>query len=161
LVHENGVVKINNEMPLDRAALIGCGVTTGIGAVFRTARIEAGSTVAVIGCGGVGLNCVQGAALAGASRIVAVDTNPFKLKLAEQFGATDVVDASGTDPVEAVRSLFPGRPGFGGPSGGVDYSFEALGLKRTAEQGFGILKQGGTATIVGMHPPGTNPQPPG
>ena len=89
LVHEHAVVKIRDDMPLDRAALIGCGVTTGIGAVFRTARVEAGSTVAVIGCGGVGLNCVQGAALAGASRVVAIDTNELKLKLAEQFGATD------------------------------------------------------------------------
>src|SRR5438132_5821543 len=161
LVHEHAVAKVRDDMPLDRAALIGCGVTTGVGAVFRTARVEAGSTVAVIGCGGVGLNCVQGAALAGASRIVAVDTNPFKLKLAEQFGATDVVDASGTDPVEAVRSLFPGRPGFGGPSGGVDYSFEAIGLKVTAEQAFGMLKKGGTATIIGMIPPGTNVELPG
>src|SRR2546427_521106 len=92
LVDERAVVKIRPDMPLDRAALIGCGVTTGVGAVFRTAKVEAGSTVAVLGCGGVGLNCVQGAFLAGASRIIAVDTNPLKLKLAEQFGATDVID---------------------------------------------------------------------
>ena len=94
LVHEHAVAKIRDDMPLDRAALIGCGVTTGVGAVFRTARVEAGSTVAVIGCGGVGLNCVQGAALAGASRVVAVDTSAFKLGLATTFGATDVIDAS-------------------------------------------------------------------
>ncbi len=87
LVHEHAVAKIRDDMPLDRAALIGCAVTTGVGAVFRTARVEAGSTVGVIGCGGVGLNCVQGAALAGASRIVAIDTNPFKLDLATKFGA--------------------------------------------------------------------------
>src|ERR1700675_4975068 len=85
LVHENMLVKIRDDMPLDRAALLGCGVTTGVGAVFRTAGVPAGSTVAVVGCGGVGLNCVQGSALAGASRIVAVDTNPYKLELASVF----------------------------------------------------------------------------
>jgi S-(hydroxymethyl)glutathione dehydrogenase/alcohol dehydrogenase len=151
LVHEHGVVKIRDDMPLDRAALIGCGVTTGIGAVFRTAGVEAGSTVAVIGCGGVGLNCVQGAALAGASRVVAIDTNELKLKLAEQFGATDVIDASQSDPVEAVRDLLPGPRG----AAGVDYAFEAIGLKRTAEQAFAMLKKGGTATVIGMIPIGT------
>jgi len=161
LVHENTVVKIRDDMPLDRAALIGCGVTTGIGAVFRTARVEAGSTVAVIGCGGVGLNCVQGAALAGASRVVAIDTNPLKLKMAEQFGATDVIDASAGDPVEQVRALLPGRPGLAGPGGGVDFAFEAIGLKQTAEQAFAMVKKGGTATIIGMIPPGVNVELPG
>jgi S-(hydroxymethyl)glutathione dehydrogenase/alcohol dehydrogenase len=147
LVHENAVVKITDDMPLDRAALIGCAVTTGIGAVFRTARIEAGSTVAVIGCGGIGLNCIQGAALAGACRIVAIDLNPYKLELARQFGATDTIDPSGGDPVTQVRDLFSG--------GGVDYSFEAIGLKSTVEQAYAILKKAGTATIIGMLPPGT------
>ena len=155
LVHEHAVVKIGDDMPLDRAALIGCGVITGVGAVFRTARVEPGSTVAVIGCGGVGLNCIQGASLAGASRVVAVDTNPFKLDLAERFGATDRVDASAGDPVEQVRALFPGRRGPMGAGGGVDYSFEAIGLKATAEQAFAMLQKGGTATIIGMIPPGT------
>jgi S-(hydroxymethyl)glutathione dehydrogenase/alcohol dehydrogenase len=150
LVHEHAVVKIREEMPLDRAALIGCGVTTGVGAVFRTAQVEAGSTVAVIGCGGVGLNCVQGAALAGASRVVAVDTNSFKLKLAGQFGATDLVDASLVDPVEEIRALFPGVRG----GSGVDYAFEAIGLKETAEQAFAMLHKGGTATVIGMIPMG-------
>jgi S-(hydroxymethyl)glutathione dehydrogenase / alcohol dehydrogenase len=151
LVHEHAVAKIRHDMPLDRAALIGCGVTTGVGAVFRTARVEAGSTVAVIGCGGVGLNCVQGAVLAGASRVVAVDTVELKLKLAEQFGATDVVNASRGDPVEAVRELLPGARG----AAGVDYAFEAIGLKKTAEQAFAMLKKGGTATLIGMIPVGT------
>jgi S-(hydroxymethyl)glutathione dehydrogenase/alcohol dehydrogenase len=150
LVHENAVVKIVDDMPLDRAALIGCGVTTGVGAVFRTAAVEPGSTVAVIGCGGVGLNCVQGAALAGASRVVAVDTNPFKLDLAKEFGATDVVDASVGDPVAAVRELLPAQRGVGG----VDYAFEAIGLKQAAEQAFAMIKKGGTATVIGMIPPG-------
>ncbi len=158
LVHEHAVVKIRSEMPLDRAALIGCGVTTGVGAVFRTAGVEPGSTVAVIGCGGVGLNCVQGAALAGASRVVAVDTNAFKLKMAEQFGATDLVDASAGDPVEQVRSLLPG----GSPrSAGVDFAFEAIGLSQTAEQAFAMLKKGGTATVIGMIRPGSSVEVPG
>jgi S-(hydroxymethyl)glutathione dehydrogenase/alcohol dehydrogenase len=159
LVHEHAVAKIRADMPLDRAALIGCAVTTGVGAVFRTARVEAGSTVAVIGCGGVGLNCVQGAALAGASRIVAVDTNPFKLELATQFGATDVVNASDSDPVEQVRSLLSG--GASPASAGVDYAFEAIGTKRTAEQAFGMLKKGGTATLIGVMPSGTTIELPG
>ncbi len=120
LVHQNAVVKVTKDIPLDRAALIGCGVTTGVGAVFNTARVQAGSTVAVIGCGGVGLNCVQGAALAGACRVIAVDMVPLKLKLAEQFGATDLVDASKGDAVQQVQEL---------TGGGVDYSFEAIGLK--------------------------------
>jgi S-(hydroxymethyl)glutathione dehydrogenase / alcohol dehydrogenase len=161
LLHEHAVVRIRDDMPLDRAALIGCGVTTGVGAVFRTARVEAGSTVGVVGCGGVGLNCVQGAALAGASRIVAVDTNPYKLELAGVFGATDVIDASAADPVEQIRALFPGRPGLGGAGGGVDYAFEAIGLKQTAEQAFAMVKKGGTATIIGMIPVGTMIELPG
>ena len=159
LVHEHAVAKIRQDMPLDRAALIGCAVTTGVGAVFRTARVEAGSTVAVIGCGGVGLNCVQGAALAGASRIVAVDTNPFKLGLATQFGATDVVNAAEGDPVEQVRTLLSG--GASPASAGVDYAFEAIGTKRTAEQAFGMLKKGGTATLIGVMPSGTTIELPG
>jgi S-(hydroxymethyl)glutathione dehydrogenase / alcohol dehydrogenase len=148
LVHEHAVAKIRDDMPLDRAALIGCGVTTGVGAVFRTARVEAGSTVAIVGCGGVGLNCVQGAVLAGASRVIAVDANALKLKLAEQFGATDLVDASIADPVKVVRELLPGP----GHAAGVDYSFEAIGLKLSVEQAFAMLKKGGTATVIGMIP---------
>jgi S-(hydroxymethyl)glutathione dehydrogenase/alcohol dehydrogenase len=146
LVHENAIVKIRKDMPLDCAALIGCGVTTGVGAVFNTARIQAGSTVAVIGCGGVGLNCVQGAQMAGASRVIAIDTVPTKLEMAKKFGATDVVNASDGDPVEQVREL---------TSGGVEYSFEAIGLKDTTEQAWRMLRSGGTATIIGMIPVGT------
>ena len=145
LVHQNAIVKVTKDIPLDRAALIGCAVITGVGAVFKTARVPAGSTVAVIGCGGVGLNCVQGAALAGASRVIAVDVNAAKLKLAEQFGATDVVDASQGDAIQMVREL---------TGGGVEYSFEAIGLKTTAEQAWKMLKSGGTATVIGMIPVG-------
>jgi S-(hydroxymethyl)glutathione dehydrogenase/alcohol dehydrogenase len=146
LVHENAIVKIDKEMPLDRAALIGCGVMTGAGAVMNTARIPAGSTVAVIGCGGVGLAAIQGARIAGASRIIAVDMLPSKLELAKRMGATDGVNAKLGDPVEQVKQL---------TGGGVEFSFEAIGTKKTAEQSFEMLRNGGTATVIGMIPVGT------
>jgi S-(hydroxymethyl)glutathione dehydrogenase/alcohol dehydrogenase len=144
-VHENALVKIDNEMPLDRAALIGCGVTTGVGAVLNTARIEAGSTVAVFGAGGVGLATIQGARIAGARMIISVDTVEAKFKYAREVGATHTVNASKDDPVKAIRTL---------TGGGVDYSFEAIGLKIAAEQSFDCLKPGGTATVIGMIPVG-------
>ena len=146
LTHENAMVKVRDDMPLDRAALIGCGVTTGLGAVFRTARVEPGETVAVIGCGGIGLNCVQGARIAGAARIIAVDMLAGKLDMARQFGATDVVNASEGDAVAQVKEL---------SGGGVHHAFEAIGLKQTAEQAFAMLARGGTATVIGMIPFGT------
>ena len=152
LVHEHAVAKIDSEVPLDRAALIGCAVTTGLGAVFRSARVRPGSTVAVVGCGGVGLNAVQGARLAGAGRIIAVDQVPAKLELATAFGATDTVNASAGDPVEQVRDL---------SDGGVHYGFEAIGLKPTTEQVFAMLRPGGVATVIGMIPIGTNIELPG
>ena len=145
LVHEHAIVKIREEMPLDRAALIGCAVTTGVGSVFHTAKVEPGSTVAVIGCGGVGLSCVNGAALAGAGRIIAVDMNEGKLEMAKTFGATDVVNGASGDAVEQVKEL---------TQGGVQYAFEAIGLKATAEQAFKMLRPGGAATIIGMIPAG-------
>ena len=145
LVHEHAIVKIREDMPLDRAALIGCGVTTGVGSVFHTAAVEPGSSVAVIGCGGVGLSAINGAALAGAGRVIAVDMMASKLEMAKTFGATDVVDASQSDAVEAVKEL---------TGGGVQYSFEAIGLKPTAEQAFRMLRPGGVATIIGMIPVG-------
>ena len=144
LIHEHSLVKIREDMPLDRAALIGCGVTTGVGAALNTARIDPGSTVAVIGCGGVGLSVVNGAMIGGASRIIAVDMLDSKLELAREFGATDVVNASETDAVEAVKEL---------TDGGVHYSFEAIGLKVASEQAFQMLRRGGTATVIGMIPP--------
>lgn len=143
LVHEHALVRIDPEIPLDRAALVGCGVMTGVGAVMNTARIPAGSVVAVIGCGGVGLAAVNGAALAGASRIIALDTLPEKLDLAKELGATDGVLVGNEDPVQQVKDM---------TGGGVEYSFECLGLKKTAEQAFAMLRPGGTATIVGMVP---------
>jgi S-(hydroxymethyl)glutathione dehydrogenase/alcohol dehydrogenase len=132
-------------MPLDRAALIGCGVLTGVGAVLNTARIEAGSTVAVFGAGGVGLAAIQGARIAGARQIIAVDVIESKLAMAKALGATHVVDASSQDPVLAVREM---------TDGGVDYSFEAIGVAKVAAQAFESLNAGGTATIVGMIPVG-------
>ncbi len=143
LVHENYLVKIRDEMPLDKAALIGCGVTTGVGAVLNTAQVRAGETVAVLGCGGVGLNAIQAAAIAGAGRVIAIDRLASKLAMATTFGATDVIDASVDDPVLAVREL---------TGGGVDHSFEAIGLKATAEAAFDMLGKGGTATVIGMVP---------
>ena len=145
LVHEHAVAKIRDDMPMDRAALIGCGVTTGVGAVIHTASVEPGSTVAVIGCGGVGLSCINGAALAGAAKVIAVDQVASKLELARKFGATDTVDASENDAVQSVREI---------TDGGVHYAFEAIGLKITAEQAFRMLRRGGTATVIGMIPPG-------
>lgn len=143
LVHENAVVKIDQEIPLDRAALVGCGVATGIGAVIRTAKVPEGATVAVVGCGGIGLNAIQGAVLAGASRIVAIDINDGKLSLARQFGATDTVNSSGGDAAAQVHDLIPG-------AGGVDFSFEAVGSKPTFELAFAVLRKGGTATAIGV-----------
>src|SRR5277367_5549500 len=143
LVHEHAVVKINKEIPLDRAALVGCGVMTGVGAVFNAAKVEPGSTVAVIGCGGIGLSAVNGAAIAGAERIIAIDTMASKLELAREMGATDTLNASNADSVKAVRDM---------TGGGVHYSFEAIGTKATAEQSFQMLRRGGTATIIGMVP---------
>ncbi|MBF6567250.1 MAG: Zn-dependent alcohol dehydrogenase [Candidatus Binataceae bacterium] len=145
LVHENALVKIPHEMPLDRAALIGCGVTTGLGAVLNTAKVEAGSTVAVFGAGGVGLAAIQGARLAGAGVIIAIDMHESKLALAKRLGATHAIDASQGDPVSAIRGIV---------RGGVQYAFEAIGLKKVAEQAFESLCPGGVATVVGMIPIG-------
>lgn len=146
LVHEHAVVKIDQDIPLDIAALVGCGVVTGVMSVFNAARVEPGSSVAVIGCGGIGLSAVNGAALAGAERIYAIDTNQAKLEVAREMGATDIINASNVDPVAAIREL---------SGGGVQYSFEAIGSKTTAEQSFQMLRPGGLATIIGMIPFGT------
>jgi S-(hydroxymethyl)glutathione dehydrogenase/alcohol dehydrogenase len=146
LVHENAVVRIREDMPLDRAALIGCGVTTGLGAVLRTAKVEPGSTVAVFGAGGVGLAAIQGARLAGARMVIAVDVFEHKLATAREMGATHSVDGSTGDPVRAIRDL---------TDGGVDFSFEAIGLKQTAEQAFASIRPGGACTLIGLSPVGT------
>ncbi|MNJ16503.1 zinc-binding dehydrogenase [Pseudomonas alkylphenolica] len=145
LVHENALVAIRRDMPLDRAALLGCAVTTGTGAVFNTAKVRPGETVAVIGCGGIGLATINGAALAGAGRIIAIDMQDSKLELARQFGATDVINPKNGDPVQQVQELL---------RGGVHHAFECIGLKQTAEQAFNMLARGGCATVIGMIKPG-------
>jgi S-(hydroxymethyl)glutathione dehydrogenase / alcohol dehydrogenase len=144
LVHERAVTTIPPEMPLDRAALLGCAVLTGVGAVQHRAQVVAGQTVAVIGCGGVGLNAIQGARLAGAARIIAVDLVAAKLGRARMFGATDVVDASSCDPVEAVREL---------TGGGVDHALEVVGRASTIQQAFAMTRTYGTATVIGVTRP--------
>ncbi|MBT6277776.1 MAG: Zn-dependent alcohol dehydrogenase [Chromatiales bacterium] len=143
LVHENAIVKIRKDMPLDLAALIGCGIITGFGAAMNTAGVRPGETVAIIGCGGVGMAAVNGAYVAGAARVIAVDTNPVKLQLATKMGATDLINPNDGDPVEQIKEL---------TGGGVHHAIECLGLKKTAEQSFEMLAAGGTATIVGMVP---------
>ena len=145
LLHENAVVKIREDMPLEAAALIGCGVMTGVGAALNTAKVEPGSTVAVFGAGGVGLAALQGARIAGARQIIAVDVVESKLATARELGATHSVDASSGDPVAKIRKM---------TNGGVDYSFEAIGLKTAAAQAFECLNVGGTATVIGMIPIG-------
>jgi S-(hydroxymethyl)glutathione dehydrogenase / alcohol dehydrogenase len=153
LVHENALVKIDKDIPMDTASLIGCGVMTGAGAVFNTAKVQPGTTVAVFGAGGIGLSAIQAARIAGARRIIAVDVAENKLAMARKLGATHTVDASSTDPVEGVRGL---------SDGGVDYSFEAVGTKNTAEAAIQCLAVRGTATLIGLLPAGQsvefNPQ---
>jgi S-(hydroxymethyl)glutathione dehydrogenase/alcohol dehydrogenase len=146
LVHEHAVVKIDPEFPLDRAAILGCGVTTGLGASINTAGVRPGQIVAVIGLGAVGASAVQGALIAGASRVIAVDMVQAKLDLASKLGATDLVDASKGDAVARVKEL---------TGTGVHHAIEAIGLKITAEQAFQMLRPGGTATVIGMIPYGT------
>jgi S-(hydroxymethyl)glutathione dehydrogenase/alcohol dehydrogenase len=141
LVLERAVVPIEKSIPLDIAALVGCAVATGVGAVINTARVEPGSSVAVVGCGGVGLSAIQGARLAGAARIIAVDRAAAALERARDAGATDVVDASGTEAVESVKELTAGR--------GVDYGFEVVGSSATIKLAFAMTRRGGTTTLVG------------
>ena len=135
-------------MPLDRACLIGCGVMTGFGAATRIARVQPGTTVVVFGCGGVGLNVVQGARLAQAAVIVAVDLVPAKLEWARTFGATHTINAAEGDPVEAVRQLTAGR--------GADYAFEAVGHPVSIRNAIAAARKGGSVVILGMAPAGTD-----
>ena len=145
VVQESGAVPVRHDMPLDKAALIGCSVMTGVGAVINTAKVEPGSSVVVLGCGGVGLNCIQGALLAGADRIIAVDIKQNKLDYAIEFGATEVINSSNQDPVAMVHEL---------TKGGADYAFEALGRSQTIAQAYGCVRPGGKAVVVGMAPEG-------
>ena len=145
LLHENSLVKIDADLPLDRAALVGCGVLTGVGAALRTSGLQGGQTVAVFGCGGVGLAIVQGARIGGASRIIGVDMFDGKLEMATRVGATHVVNSAKDDPVKAIRALTGGA--------GVDHSFEAVGNTKLVRQAIESLAIRGTATIVGVLPP--------
>lgn len=147
VVPERATVRVDPRVPLDKAALIGCAVSTGVGAVISTAKVEPGSTVAVIGAGGVGLNVIQGAEMVNASRIIAIDVMPYKLELAREFGATDTVNATDGDPVKAVMDLTGGR--------GVDYAFEAIGRPETISQAFEMLGKAGTAVAIGIAPKNT------
>jgi S-(hydroxymethyl)glutathione dehydrogenase / alcohol dehydrogenase len=137
-------VKVDPSLPLTELALMGCAVMTGVGAVLNTAHVRPGDTVAVVGCGGVGLNVVQGARIAGATTIVAFDVVPAKLELARELGATAVVDASAGEPVAMIHELVPG---------GVDHAFEALGRPETIETTLALPGRGGQAVLIGMAPP--------
>jgi S-(hydroxymethyl)glutathione dehydrogenase/alcohol dehydrogenase len=136
------VVKLAEGVPLRTAALVGCAVTTGVGAVLNTAQVHPGSTVAVFGVGGVGLNVLQGARLADAERVIAVDVSAAKLELARAFGATDTVDASAQDAPAAIRELTGGH--------GADYAFEAVGRKESIEKAYAAVRRGGTCTVIGI-----------
>lgn len=141
-LHIDNVVKVDQQMPLDKAALISCGVMTGVGAVVNTAKVEAGSITVVFGCGGVGLNAIQGCNIVGARMIVAVDTSDAKLETARQFGATHVINSKNEENVvKAIQKL---------TDGGADYAFECVGLGIVAEQAYGVLRKGGTAVVVGV-----------
>ncbi|HZR10282.1 MAG TPA: Zn-dependent alcohol dehydrogenase [Myxococcales bacterium] len=142
VVPASAAVKLPADAPLEKCALLGCAVLTGVGAVFNTAQVTPGSSVVVFGAGGVGLNAIQGAAIAGAERIIAVDAQPAKLELARRFGATDVIDATKTDAVEAVRALTEGR--------GADYGFEAIGRTKTVEQAWASVRKAGTCVAIGI-----------
>ena len=145
-LHVDNVVKIDPKIPFDRAALVGCAVTTGVGAVFNTARVIPGASVAVFGCGGVGLNVIQGAAIAGAARIVAIDSMESKLELARKFGATDTLLAKpGEDLSKPIKKL---------TGGGADYAFECVGSGELAAAAYKAIGRGGVAVVVGVAKPG-------
>ncbi len=144
LVHERSLVPVQTDLPDEQLALIGCGVTTGVGAVLNSAKVEPGSSVVIIGCGGVGQSGIQGARIAGASRIIAVDPVALKRNAAEKLGATDSIDPNTTDVVTAVKELTDGR--------GADYAFDMIGLASAARQGFACIRPGGTHVQVGVLP---------
>jgi len=143
LCPERSLVKIRDDMPLDRACLIGCGVTTGLGAALNTVNIPAGASVVIIGCGGVGLAALQGARIVGAGQLIAVDAQAWKFNLAQKLGATHCVDASDVDPVAAVQEI---------TGGGADFVFECIGLVPTVQQAVSMTGRGGTTVLVGVVP---------
>ena len=147
LIHENQLAVLPKKMPFAQAALLGCGVVTGAGAVLNTANVRTGDTIVIFGAGGVGLNAISGARIAGASRIVVIDIQPKRLEAAKKFGATDVIDSTTTKPVEAVRDLL---------RGGADHVFDFVGLKAVAEQGLAMLGVGGGLYLLGVSKPEVN-----
>jgi S-(hydroxymethyl)glutathione dehydrogenase/alcohol dehydrogenase len=144
LIHENQLAVVPKEIPFAQAALLGCGVVTGAGSVLNTANVSAGESVVIFGAGGVGLNAISGARIAGASRIVVIDIQEKRLDAARRFGATDVIDSTKSKPVEAVRDLLPG---------GADHVFDFVGLKVVAEEGLGMVGVGGGLYLVGVSKP--------
>jgi NDMA-dependent alcohol dehydrogenase len=146
VVPEQGIVPIAKDIPLEVAALVGCAVMTGVGAVMNTAHVPPGASSLVIGVGGVGLNCIMGLQLVGAYPIIAADIHDSKLETATDFGATHVINSGSTDLVAAVKEL---------TGDGVDYAFEAIGNPKTMSQAFAALRRGGTATAVGIAPMGS------
>ncbi|HET9831088.1 MAG TPA: zinc-binding dehydrogenase [Vicinamibacterales bacterium] len=144
LIHENQLALVPKELPFAQAALLGCGVMTGAGVVLNSANVSAGDTVVIFGAGGVGLNAVSGARLAGASKIVVLDIQAKRLEQARRFGATDVIDSAHTNPLDAVRGLLPA---------GADHVFDFVGQKTLAEQGLDMLSAGGGLYLVGVARP--------
>jgi S-(hydroxymethyl)glutathione dehydrogenase/alcohol dehydrogenase len=153
VVRGNAAIKISDDIPFDRACLVGCGVMTGVGAAVNTAKVQPGDTVAVFGCGGVGLNVIQGAVLCGASRVIAVDLSPAKLELAKTFGATDVVNGKDGNAPDQIRNLTDGL--------GVDFAFEVIGIPAVITEAYFSLKRGGKVIVVGVPPMGEMVQIPG
>jgi alcohol dehydrogenase len=144
VVNRGSVVKIDPALPFDEAAVFGCAVLTGVGAALNTARVFAGASVAVVGLGGVGLNALLGAAVAGASQIVAIDLHDDKLALARQLGATDVINAKDPDAVAKAKAL---------TGGGVDFGFEMAGSVQAMEMAYRVTRRGGTTVTAGLpHP---------
>ena len=143
LVHEHACVAIDRDMPLDRAAILGCAVTTGAGAIFNTAKVVPGETVCVVGCGGVGLAAVNAAKIVGAGKVIAVDPVGEKREIATKLGATHVIDASSDTAADEVIEL---------TRGGVHHAIEAVGRPQSAATAVKVLRRGGTATILGMMP---------
>ncbi len=152
VVPQQACVKINPDIPLTVASLVGCAVATGVGAAIYTANVRPGETVVVLGCGGVGLNVLQGAALSGAEKIIAVDTNEKKMEIARQFGATHTLH-SDEYTIEAIRALTGGR--------GADHAIEAVGLPSLQEMALEAVRPGGTATLAGLSPMGSITNLPG
>lgn len=152
VVHGKAAIVMPTAMPLDKACLLSCGVITGVGATMNTVSVFLGATVAVVGCGAVGLSVIQGARLQGARQIIAVDVNPVKLGWAKGFGATDIVNAMDNDPVAIVRGLV--KEDWPGYEGGVDFAFEATGVMQCLEQAVRMVNYNGTAVNIGF--PGPN-----